>query len=181
MKPINLTLCALLALPAALLPLSAQATPKPATMPKPSMPNRPLHGMLEVEVNAHGQVVRVVHGTLTGDPQFDTMMIGNALQMWIRHPNGTAQVGLYRVLYDYDAKTHNVLRFQSLLRAGGNWANEPGAATSIIRDAKRQEQAVEKQLKAQAAKRRAQQERNLPSIHRALKRAMASPAPKPTH
>lgn len=177
MKPMNACLCAILALFALFSPAGAWAAPKSPPVPKPSMPNRSLHGSLQVEVNSHGQVVKVLHGSLTGDPQFDTMMIGNALQMWIRRPDGSAETGLYLVKYAYDAKTHNVKRTPSLIRAGGNWANAPGAATNMIRDARRQEQAVEKRLKAEAAKRRAEQERHLPSIRKALKRAMATPAP----
>src|SRR5437764_14004515 len=85
-------------------PLTAGAAAAPAPMPSPKLPSKPLHVELAVEVNKAGQVVRVLHGNLSGDASFDTMVMGNALQMWIRDQRGktvTAIVGPYKVHYDY--------------------------------------------------------------------------------
>jgi len=78
------------ALAAALLafPVMAAAAPTPAPMPSPKLPSKPLHVELQVEVNKLGQVVQVLHGSLSGDAPFDTMVMGNALQMWIRDQRG---------------------------------------------------------------------------------------------
>src|SRR5579884_3446852 len=84
--------------------------PSPIPIPTPNLPNKALHATVDVEVNGKGQVVRIKGGQLSHDSVFDTMTIGNALQMWIRHPDGTAEVGLYRVDYTYDPHTHNVTR-----------------------------------------------------------------------
>src|SRR5579864_7257638 len=83
-------------------PIAAAAAAAPAPMPTPKLPNKALHAQLQVEVNKLGQVVRVPHGNLSGDVPFDTVVMGNALQMWIRDARGktiTAIVGLYRVSY----------------------------------------------------------------------------------
>jgi len=168
---------ALLATPALVL---AAPTPKPMPMPSVAFPNKPLHVQLQVEVNKRGQVVRVDHGTLSGDRAFDTMTLGNAMQMWIRRPDGSAQAGLYRVTYDYDPRSHDVQRVPSLMKPGGNWANRPGAATLIIQEARRQVQEAEARLKAEQQKERERSAKNLPDINAAVKRAMkASPSPKP--
>jgi hypothetical protein len=148
-------------------------------MPTPNFPNKPLHVQLLVEVNRHGQVVRVAHGSLSGDRAFDTMTLGNAMQMWIRRPDGSAETGLYRVTYDYNPRTHDVARVPTLLKSGGNWADRQGAATLIIQDARRQVQEAEARIKAEQEKQRQQSEKNLPDINAAVKRAMASPTPKP--
>jgi len=174
------------ALAAALLvfPLSAAAAPTPAPVPSPKLPSKPLHVELQVEVNKLGQVVRVLHGTLSGDGPFDTMVMGNALQMWIRDQRGktvTAVVGLYKVHYDYDPKTQHVKRTFALFQRGGNWANEPGAATKIVSDAKKEAQAAAAalaKLKADQQKKAAENP-NLPDINAALKRSRATPTPSP--
>lgn len=155
------------------------ATPAPRPFPTPNFPNKRLHVDLLVEVNKHGQVVRVDHGTLSGDRVFDTVTLGNAMQMWIRRPNGSAEAGLFRVSYDYDPRTHAVTRVPSLVKAGGNWASKPGAATLIIADARKQVQALEKRLQAEEAKRRAQNAKNLPDINAAVRRAEVKPTSHP--
>ena len=161
---------------------SAAATPGP--MPSPKLPSKALHAALQVEVNKLGQVVRVPHGSLSGDVPFDTMVMGNALQMWIRDQRGktvTAIVGLYRVNYDYSPVTHSVKRSVTLLKRGGNWANDPGAATKIVSDAKKQAQAAQAALDKLKAEQQKQAEANpnLPDINAALKKAR-SPSPKPS-
>jgi len=156
---------------------AAQA--KPMAMPSPNLPHKALHVQLLVEVNKRGQVVRVEHGTLSGDRAFDTMTLGNAMQMWIRHPDGGAQTGLYRVTYDYNPHTHDVARVPFLIRPGGNWANKPGAAALIIQDARRQVQQAEARLRAEQKKHEQQNAQNLPDINAAVKRSMTSPHPSP--
>jgi hypothetical protein len=174
------------ALAAALLafPLTAAAAPTPAPVPSPKLPSKPLHAELQVEVNKLGQVVRVLHGNLSGDAPFDTMAMGNALQMWIREQHGntiTAVVGLYKVNYNYDPKTQKVKRTFALFKRGGNWANEPGAATKIVSDAKKEAQATAAalaKLKADQQKKNAENP-NLPDINAALKKSRATPSPSP--
>lgn len=150
-------------------------------MAVPKLPSRPLHARLLVEVNAKGQVVRVAHGDLSGEQSFDVMAIGNALQMWIRHPDGTAETGLYSVTYDYDPKTHNITRSPNpqLVKAGGSWANETGAATHMIADFKRQQEAAEARLQAEQKKKDAEKAKSLPDINAAVRRAMSSPSASP--
>jgi hypothetical protein len=163
----------------ALLPLAAAAAAKPQPMPAPTYPNKHLHARLLVEVNKRGQVVRVDHGTLSGDRAVDTIWLGNAMQMWIRKPDGTAITGLYSVSYDYNPKTHVVTRVPQLVKAGGAWANKPGAATSIIADAKRQVHALEVRLHREEARQRAESAKHLPDINAAVRRAMAKPTSHP--
>ena len=140
------------------------ATPRP---PSPPIPKVPEHTEFVVEVNAKGQVVRVksAKGTGAKDPFFNAETYGNVLQMWIRHPNGTAEVGLYRVTYDFNPKTRKITRSISLVRPGGSWANDPGAATTMIDDAKREAQ--------EEAKREG---KSLPPLQ-----SIIGPTPAPTH
>jgi hypothetical protein len=158
---------------------SPQPSPKPVPMPTPHFPNRPLHVQLIVEVNDRGQVVRVDHGTLSTDEAFNTMTLGNAMQMWIRHPDGSAQTGLYSVTYDYSPHTHDVARVPTLIKPGGNWADKPGAATMIVDEARKEVQQAEARIRADQAKQRAEAEKHLPDINAAVKRAMTSPTPHP--
>lgn len=160
-------------------PVPAATQPAPRAMPTPNLPKKPLHVQLQVEVNKRGQVVRVLHGNLSGDRPFDIMALGNAMQMWIRRPDGSAQAGLYRVSYDYNPGTRNVSRVPALIKTGGNWANSPGAATVIVKDAKRQTAALEKRLRAEQAAKKAKEAKNLPDINAAVKRAMTKPTPRP--
>lgn len=44
-------------------------------------------------------------------PMFNAWTYGNVLQMWIRHPDGTAEVGIYKVTYDYDPATKKLHAF----------------------------------------------------------------------
>lgn len=158
---------------------SAANNAKPMPMPTPNYPNKAMHVRLLVEVNKRGQVVRVDHGTLSGDRSFDTMALGNAMQMWIRKPDGSAVTGLYSVTYDYNPKTHDVARVPALVKPGGNWANKEGAATLIVSDARRQVQKLEARLRAEQAKRQAESAKHLPDINAAVRRAMTKPTPHP--
>ncbi|MFN2448582.1 MAG: hypothetical protein ABR508_02145 [Candidatus Baltobacteraceae bacterium] len=158
--------------------LGASPAPAPFAAP-PALPSKPLHARYSVEVNRLGQVVRVEHGTLSGNQAFDTMTLGNAMQMWIRRANGTATAGLYAVRYDYDARTKKLLRVPSLISAGGTWAGKPGAATLIVKEAKRQTIEAYTRLRAEQQKADRERAKHLPDINAAVKRAVASPSPKP--
>ena len=151
----------------------------PTPFPTPHLPNRPLHARLIVEVNRKGQVVRVAHGNLSGDRNFDVITIGNAMQMWIRKPDGTAITGTYSVTYDYNPHTHNVSRMPALVKPGGDWADKPGAATLIIRDAQREQQAVEARLQAEQMANERAKSKNLPDINAAIRRSMSAPTASP--
>lgn len=139
----------------------------PAPLPSPVLPKVPLHTEVVVEVNRFGQVVRVKSTKPCKVQSFNVQTFGNALQMWIRKPDGSATVGLFRVTYDYDPKTQKVARRVALVSAGGNWGNEPGAANVMIDNARKQ--ALEAQHKAQ------QQNGQLPSLNE----IRGSPSPKP--
>ena len=119
-------------------------------------PTTKLHTEYLVEVNKMGQVVRVKSGKMSPNRLFDTETYGNALQMWIRHPDGTAEVGLYRVAYDYDPKTHHVHRDVAIVSAGGSWGEEQGAANQMIDLAHKESRDAQKRAAAQRA--------NLPSL-----------------
>src|SRR5271155_1312588 len=109
------------------------ASPRPPlVLPTPNMPKIPLHSEFTVEVIAKGQVVRVKTAKGTKVPMFNAWTYGNVLQMWIRHPDGSAEVGLYKVTYDYDPNTKKIERVPSLVSAGGTWGNEEGAANQMI-------------------------------------------------
>jgi hypothetical protein len=155
-------------------PAFAASTPKPKPAPTRvviQMPTIPLHTEVVVEVNAKGQVVRVKSTKPSKRASFNFQTYGNALQMWIRKPDGSAQVGLYRVIYDYNPKTQTVTRHVALISAGGNWANEPGAANVMVEMEK-------KQAAAAAETERKEQEKfnKLPSLNQ----IRGAPTPKPT-
>ncbi len=161
-------------------PLAAAPTPKPSVAhPSPiHLPAIGLHSEVVVEVNKKGQVVRVKSTKPSKVRSFNVQTFGNALQMWIRKPDGTAQVGLYRITYDYNPKTTGVTRHVSLVSAGGSWANDEGAANVMIGIAHKQ--ALEMQKAAlEAAKK--QQERNakLPSLNE-IRGVHPSASPKQT-
>jgi len=154
----------------------AASTPKPSPAPTRiivHLPDVPLHTEVVVEVNNKGQVVRVKSTKPCKIQSFNLQTYGNALQMWIRRPDGTAQVGLYRVSYDYNPKTAKVLRRVSLISAGGSWADEPGAANVMMEMAKKQAEAAEQ------AEQKAQEQRNssLPSLNQI--RGVSTPKPTP--
>ncbi len=111
---------------------AATPAPKRVAVPLPRYPNKVLHVEFTVDVNAKGQVVRAKTVKPSHWQSFDAQTYGNVLQMWIRHPDGSAQVGVYRVTYDYNPKTQRVHRGVSLLKAGGNWGNDQGAADQMI-------------------------------------------------
>src|SRR5665213_1116738 len=98
-------------------PALAATKPKPNPLPTPQLPTKKLHTEFVVEVNAKGQVVRVKSGKDSVDTLYNAHTYGDVLQMWIRHPDGTAVVGLYRVTFDYNPKNHMIARHVSLVKA----------------------------------------------------------------
>lgn len=150
--------------------VSAAATPPPsgsmAGMPAIKLPAVPLHTEFIVEVNKKGQVVKSKASKLSKVDTFNLQTYGNTLQMWIRKPDGSADVGTFRVSFDYDPKTKKVSRNITLVSLGGNWGDEEGAASYMIDLAQKQlEEAVKKQQ---------QQNESLPSLNQIRGR---SPAP----
>lgn len=136
------------------------------------LPNEPLHTEVVVEVNNKGQVVRVKSTKPCKVQSFNLQTYGNALQMWIRRPNGTAQVGLYRITYDYNPKTQDVTRRIALISAGGSWANSEGAANVMVDMEKKQAAAA-----AAALHKAEEQNAKLPSLNE----IRGVPTPNPTH
>jgi hypothetical protein len=146
------------------------ATPAPQATPKligPNIPKIPLHTEWIVEVNKKGQVVKVESGKTCKDHYFNEHTLGNALQMWIRKPDGTAIVGLYKVSYDYEPNTRGVFRNIEFVKAGGDWGDKEGAAIGMINDANAQEKAWEEYQK--------RQNKSLPS----LDQITGTPTPHP--
>jgi hypothetical protein len=125
-----------------------------------------------VEVNKKGQVVRIKSGRGTKYPSFNAQTYGNALQMWIRKADGSSVVGLFKVTYDYNPKTHGVTRKVSLISAGGSWGDEEGAANVMIDTAKKEAAASAKAQQAQHNK--------LPSLNTITGAKTPSPSPLPT-
>ena len=131
-------------------PAAAATTPLPgasAALPVPHLPNRALHSEFTVEVNKKGQVVSAKTVKPSHVPSFDAQTYGNVLQMWIRHPDGSAQVGLYKITYDYNPSTKNVRRGVALVRAGGSWADKEGAADQMMDIANREAAQKQRQTK----------------------------------
>jgi hypothetical protein len=157
----------------AILSAGAFARVAAATTPAPlhyTLPTVHLHTEAVVEVNKKGQVVRIKSTTPCKVASFNIQTFGNALQMWIRRPNGTAQVGLYRVSYDYDPTTHGVTRKIALVSAGGNWGDQEGAANVMIENAKKQA--------AEERQREEEQNAKLPSLNQ-IRGGSPSPNPGP--
>jgi len=168
---------AVAALGLAVMTIAATPAPEPAPSApfKPVLPKMAMHTDFMVEVNGKGQVVRVKSGnsakncTKATEQQclfFNAQTYGNVLQMWIRHPDGSAEVGVYKVTYDYDPKTHNVKRNVAIVSRGGDWANKPGAATDMMDKA-------EAEARAWAEKQKLEN-KSLPDLNQIV-------SPSPTH
>jgi hypothetical protein len=102
--------------------------------PRPFMPHTPataVHTEFVVEVNRKGQVTRVRSGKSCPDLAFNAITYGNALQAFIRTPDGRSISGLYRLSYDYDPKTKKVARTVAIIHAGGVDANRLGAVDEM--------------------------------------------------
>jgi hypothetical protein len=145
--------------------VAAASTPPPQHY---TLPTVPLHTEVIVEVNKKGQVVKIKSTKPCKVASFNIQTFGNALQMWIRRPNGTAEVGLYRVSYDYDPTSHGVTRKIALVSAGGNWGDQEGAANVMVENARKQE--------LEERQREAEQNQKLPSLNQIRG---SSPSPKP--
>ncbi|HYW53217.1 MAG TPA: hypothetical protein VFF00_04640 [Candidatus Elarobacter sp.] len=139
-------LAALAVLATASAAFAATPAPKPAppqridvikAQPKELAPKRPLHVEYTVEVNRLGQVARVRTVKPSHDEAFDAHTYGNALQAFIRTPDGEVVLGTYRLSYDYDPKTLRVRRDVTLVKRGGVDPNAKGAATSMMEIARR--------------------------------------------
>jgi len=90
-----------------------------------------------VEINRKGQVTRVRSGKSCPDLAFNAMTYGNALQAFIRTPDGRAIPGTYRLSYDFDPKTKLVRRSVELIKAGGVDPNRISAVDEMAAIAKR--------------------------------------------
>lgn len=132
----------------------------PRPLPTPHLPNVPLHTEFKVEVNHMGQIVRVKSGKESKFPDFNAMTYGNVLQMFIRKPDGTAVVGMYRITFDYNPSTKKVHRGVELLSRGGDWADEQGAVNQML----------------EVDKKNRDRHRGLPGLNQILK---PTPSPKP--
>lgn len=149
---------------------AASSSPHRIAIPPPSFPKEKLHAEYVVEVNKKGQVVKIKSGRGTKYGSFNAQTYGNALQMWIRRPDGSAVVGLYRVSYDYDPSNHHVARHVALVSKGGSWANSEGAANVMMDTAKRE---------AAEARKHPQSSPKLPGLNQITGKKTATPSPVP--
>jgi hypothetical protein len=137
---------------AALVPLSAfAATPAPPphaqgtqrpvrvdvtkVQPKSLLPKHAEHTEYVVEINKYGQVARIRSERGSDSATFNGQTYGNALQSFIRTPDGHVVLGTYRLTYDFDPKTARVRRDVSLLRQGGVDPDAKGAAIVLMEKA----------------------------------------------
>ena len=104
--------------------------------PKALFPKVPLHTELIVEINKLGQVSRVRSIKPSKDVPFNTHAYGNALQAFIRTPDGNVVLGSYRLTYDYDPKTRHIRRDVALVSRGGVDPERKGAAAEMMDIAK---------------------------------------------
>jgi hypothetical protein len=121
--------------PHATAPASHGSTPARVNVeslqPKSIFPKVPLHAEMIVEVNKKGQVSRVRSIKKSSDVPFNTHVYGNALQAFIRTPDGNVVLGSYRLTYDYDPKTQRIHRDVALVKEGGVDPNRKGAADEM--------------------------------------------------
>jgi hypothetical protein len=121
------------------------ATPAPGptpvdlikAQPKALLPKKQLHSEFIVDVNKLGQVTRVRAIKTSGDRTFDTQTYGNALQAFIRKPDGSVVVGSYTMTYDFSPATGRVHREALLAKRGGVDPNAKAAATEMEEIARR--------------------------------------------
>ncbi len=100
--------------------------------PKSLLPKHAEHAEYLVEVNKLGQVSRVASGRGSDNPTFNAQTYGNALQAFIRTPDGRVVLGTYRLTYDYDPKTTRVRRDVTLVHPGGVNPDAKGAAADLM-------------------------------------------------
>jgi hypothetical protein len=127
---------------------AATPTPAPATsarpvridvtkiQPKSLLPKHVEHTEFVVEVNKLGQVTRIRSQRPSDNPTFNAQTYGNALQTFIRTPDGHVVLGIYRLTYDFDPKTARVRRDVSLVRQGGVNPDAKGAALVLSEKAR---------------------------------------------
>jgi hypothetical protein len=140
--PLRAALCAAVAV---FTLLGATPTPVPTPyriditkiQPKSLLPKVPLHTEYVVAVNKLGQVTHVINGKLSKDKTYNLQTYGNAMQAFIRTPDGKAESGSYRLTYDYSPKTTRIHREVVLVKAGGVDPNAEGAVTKMIDDMKK--------------------------------------------
>jgi len=113
-----------------------------------------LHAAYTVETNKLGQVARIRNAEPSKNAEFNAITRGNALQAFIRRPNGTAVAGVYKLTYDYSPAKHEVFRKVALLHAGGVDPNAKGAVT------------LEMDREASEARMQAQTARKLPDFNK---------------
>jgi hypothetical protein len=140
--PVRAALCAAV-VAVALLGAAAPPTPPPQRVditkiqPKELLPKVPLHTEYIVAINKLGQVTRVISGKISKDKTYNLQTYGNAMQAFIRTPDGKAIPGSYRLTYDYNPKTARVHRDVALLKAGGVDPNALGAVPKMIEDVRK--------------------------------------------
>jgi len=100
--------------------------------PQPVLPKVPLHTEFIVATNKLGQVTHIISGTPSKDRTYNMQTAGNAMQAYIRTPEGRAIPGRYRLTYDYNPKTARVRRNVELVSAGGVDPNAEGAVTAML-------------------------------------------------
>jgi hypothetical protein len=100
--------------------------------PKSLLPKHAEHTEYVVEVNKLGQVSRVASRRGSDNATFNAQTYGNALQAFIRTPDGHVVLGTYRLTYDYDPKTTRVRRDVTLLRTGGVNPDAKGTAADLM-------------------------------------------------
>lgn len=113
-----------------------------------------LHAAYTVDTNKLGQVVRIRSSQPSRNATFDLLTRDNALQAFIRRPNGTAVAGVFTLTYDYSPTTHRIERDVQMLHSGGVDPNAKGAVT------------VELEREQAAARDRAQAARKLPDFNK---------------
>lgn len=107
------------------------------------LPKVKLHTEFIVEVNKLGQVTRVRSAKTSANEPFNAQTYGNAMQAFIRRPDGSVLVGSYTLTYDFDPGTKRIRRGVALLKAGGVDPNAKGAVTEMEEIARRHTPAPE--------------------------------------
>jgi hypothetical protein len=139
--------------------------------PKSLLPKHPEHTEYVVEINKLGQVTRIVSAKRSDSASFNAQTTGNALQAFIRTPDGHVVVGSYRLTYDFSPKTARVRRDVTLVRQGGVNPDAKGAAADMMD--KVNAQAVEPNVAPNAAS--TIDPRALPEL-----KGITEPAPAPS-
>lgn len=125
--------------------IAATPAPKPTRyrvdltkiQPKALLPKTSLHTEYVVAVNKLGQVTHIMSAKMSKNKTYNLQTAGNALQAFIRTPDGKAISGSYLLTYDYSPKTTRIHRDVALVKAGGVDPNEEGAALKMIDDVRK--------------------------------------------